>query len=365
MSSDFRAEVAATRRLVQAETALANAELDRLIKKKNKSVRPGPGGHREELLVQFYAKELFAALKKQVNPEQIAVTFVRMAGAKINTTINTPGGSGSQIGAARTNAAQARASAAIGSPRTLISQTATALAIGAAPGIGLSLAGNHVMSIFVGTIAVIEALVLVVILRMWADSWMAGAKDAWDSLKGGATPPSDDALRRAVESVKWKKWHPGSPPPASDIPGFADVKQQIGALIKGITEETRRQIQAIIEHYVTYKTDPVPWGDDDVENLTREIAAYLDDPSRAELIARTEVNRAMSNAAADLYKRSGIGWFDLVNHTGACPICVTVHDRNPHPLSDIASYSPQHPRCRCSMAPAKAPEGGASHASSS
>jgi hypothetical protein len=191
---------------------------------------------------------------------------------------------------------------------------------------------------------------------MWADSWLAGAKDGVESaLIAGFVLEEDDALVQAVEAVDWEDWSPGHHPPASRLPGFVDVEHRLGELIKGISETTRAQIATEIEQFVGGRVANVPWSNAEVQDLADRLATMLDDPSRAMKIARTEVNRAMSDAAADLYKRSGIAWFNLLNHVGACPICVAVHDANPHPISDLSAYSPQHIQCRCSMAAARPP----------
>ena len=190
------------------------------------------------------------------------------------------------------------------------------------------------------------------ILAMWADSWLAGAKDGRDSLDSvGVWVPADDALDRAVERVDWEAWTPGSPPPASSLPGFDDVRQRLAELISGITETTRDEIRRAIEAFVGNRVAHVPWTNDDVLALSHQIGEILDNAQRGILIARTEVNRAMTDAALDLFKRAGIAMFNLVTHPTACQRCKDIEAANPHPISEVDAMPPIHPQCRCSVSP--------------
>ena len=131
------------------------------------------------------------------------------------------------------------------------------------------------------------------------------------------------------------------------------MEQQIGGLISGITDTTRAQIATAIENFVAGRIAPVPWTAADVAGLAQQIEAVLDDPARALLIARTEVNRAMTLAAADLFKRAGIAMFDLLTHVNACRKCLDIAAANPHPLADVTVLPPEHPACRCSIGPVR------------
>jgi hypothetical protein len=186
--------------------------------------------------------------------------------------------------------------------------------------------------------------------RLWADSWLAGAKDA--SGHGvSVQKATGDALEGAVNAVDWSAWAPGRV--HGTVPGLENVSQQLGGLIKGISDHTRDLIVSLVEAFVAGRVAHVPWTDADVTELAEQIGLLINDPDRAALISRTEVNRAMTTASVDLFKRAGIAMFDLLNHVGACPVCVDIKDANPHPISDASAMPPIHPRCRCSVAPAR------------
>ncbi len=267
------------------------------------SPRPGPGGHREEPLVKHHVKKVRKALAAQVSPPAVAASFAALAGP--------------------------------------------AAVAGAAALAGLAVSFGATLSISMGALQV-------AILGVWADSWLAGAKSGRDSLdEHGIRVPSEDPLDQAIDKVDWDKWTPGKAPPAWDLPGFEDVSQELGQLITGISETTREEIVKTVKVFVDGRVAHVPWGPSDVAELAREIESCVNDANRAMLIARTEVNRAMTQGAQDLFRRAGIAWFDLVTHPDACPICVAIREANPHPVSDQADTPPIHPNCRCSTAPAR------------
>ena len=271
--------------------------------------RPGPGGAREQVIVQYHAPLVQQALTTQVNPTVVAGSF------------------GAAVGATQAGAVASAVSTAVS---TL----------------------GSIASSFAATLHIAMGAVEVAILALWADSWLAGAKDGRDSLDHiGVRVPGSDTLDQAVERVNWPSWQPGQHPEPSSLPGFNDVRSQLGKLITGISETTRNDIATLVETFVDGRVGPVPWGPDDVAQLAEQIDALLNDPNRAMLISLTEVNRSMSDAAIDLFKRSGITMFDLLTHVGACPICIGIREANPHPIGDIASTPPIHPRCRCSVAP--------------
>jgi hypothetical protein len=84
------------------------------------------------------------------------------------------------------------------------------------------------------------------------------------------------------------------------------------------------------------------------------IPGYLADESRAEMIAVTEVNRAIQQANADSLNEEGVTLVRWV--TGGpdpCKFCIANEAEGPHPLgvpfSSGALVPPQHPNCRCSI----------------
>jgi 8-oxo-dGTP pyrophosphatase MutT (NUDIX family) len=77
--------------------------------------------------------------------------------------------------------------------------------------------------------------------------------------------------------------------------------------------------------------------------------------ARSEIIARTEVARAMNAGALACYKDSGVSYKHLLTAPGdACDICMAAKEEGVIPLDAIypGGEPPLHPQCRCVSAPA-------------
>jgi len=83
-------------------------------------------------------------------------------------------------------------------------------------------------------------------------------------------------------------------------------------------------------------------------------------PQRAPMIAGTEIGQAQGEAAMQHYRQVGVAYKEWVTEDGPCPVCAANAAEGPIPL-DAAFQSgaltvPQHPRCRCAVLPAGAPD---------
>jgi hypothetical protein len=78
------------------------------------------------------------------------------------------------------------------------------------------------------------------------------------------------------------------------------------------------------------------------------IDLIINDPSRADIIAVTETNRAYNASAVETYQSAGIEQFDWLAYDGACEECLAQEEQNPHEITD--DYPPEHPSCRCTVA---------------
>lgn len=183
--------------------------------------------------------------------------------------------------------------------------------------------------------------------RIYRDSWLPGAQDAVAQL--GARADRSIPLVQAVDETDWPQWVPGNPPGVADLRSldFDPMGAEVGSWLKEMDATTCRQIAEILH-------DGVESGDG-VNVIAAKIDQHLHNPSRARMVAVTEVNRAMSRSAFTIYKAHGVPMWDLVTQVGACPICLAVKAHNPHPMTDITERPPLHPRCRCVPAPAYPP----------
>lgn len=170
-----------------------------------------------------------------------------------------------------------------------------------------------------------------VLRQTGADSWAPGMADASAQMGLPRAPMTD--------------WTPGNPPNPDELGGdFTQFLEEQGTRIKGIDETTRHDIGEALERGLANGTP--------VKEIARDIDQVLGDPKRAMLIARTETNRAMTQASLATYRRNEIGEWDLLTMPGACPVCEAIRATNPHSVADTIELPPEHPNCRCSIAPA-------------
>ena len=159
-----------------------------------------------------------------------------------------------------------------------------------------------------------------------------------------------------AEMVTWGKTKGGVPiayegPP---IQGAIDwAKGRSATLVKGLDEETKKRLAHTISQGIENKRG--------IPGLSRDIRTTFDDMSkyRSELIARTETANALSQASLDTMEDMGIDgkeWItagdDRVSdecegneNEGVIPVGQT--------FSGGVMAPPQHPDCRCTLAPAR------------
>ena len=159
-----------------------------------------------------------------------------------------------------------------------------------------------------------------------------------------------------AEMITWGKTKGGIPiayegPPISHAIDWAE--KHGATLVKGMNEESRRRLARTISQGIENKRG--------IPGLTRDIRKTFTDRSRhrSELIARTETANALSQASLDSMQDMGIDgkeWVtagdDLVSDEclgneseGVIAVGQT--------FSGGVSSPPQHPDCRCVIAPAK------------
>lgn len=139
----------------------------------------------------------------------------------------------------------------------------------------------------------------------------------------------------------------------------AYASRRAAELVKDINTTTRKQIAKAIGEAITERSG--------VAGALRSIREIVDSMSkaRAETIATTEMNDAMSEASLQKIKRLKIEYKQLILSDDACPVCQSIYDAGPVPVDepfvddDGEEYdrTPIHPHCRCATTGARAPEG--------
>ncbi|MEU6340298.1 phage portal protein [Streptomyces sp. NPDC046977] len=99
---------------------------------------------------------------------------------------------------------------------------------------------------------------------------------------------------------------------------------------------------------------------DSTDTIARDITGILSDPARAEMIAITELNRAISAASLGTYRVNGIEYVEWITAVDerVCPLCFTNTEAGARRLETQfpsgVYMPPAHPFCRCALSPVTA-----------
>jgi SPP1 gp7 family putative phage head morphogenesis protein len=143
----------------------------------------------------------------------------------------------------------------------------------------------------------------------------------------------------------WDAWTPGNPDAAGLLgeggPGLSGLLDDAGVTMEGISDAT-------LEEFSDALAAALEAGQsvDDIAEMLEELGM---DPERAEMIARTETARAVSEGTRDVYNANGISQFDWLPADDACEDCDAMKDGNPYDMGD--EMPPLHPNCRCAVTP--------------
>ena len=159
-----------------------------------------------------------------------------------------------------------------------------------------------------------------------------------------------------AEMITWGKTKAGVPiafegPPISQAINWAE--KHSATLVKGIDEETKKRLAHTISQGIQNKRG--------VPGLARDIRGTFADMSkyRSELIARTETANALSTASLDNMEAMGIKGKEWVTagDSDVSEECQANEAQGVIPVGDTftsgVSAPPQHPDCRCALAPAR------------
>lgn len=128
-------------------------------------------------------------------------------------------------------------------------------------------------------------------------------------------------------------------------------------LVTEISDTTRQQIADVVMKGIEERAGVPVTG--------RMIRDLLDNSStyRAEMIASTEMNRAMSTAALEKMLTLNIQYKQIILSEDACEICQGAADQDPLPVDEDYDTDegpqagpPFHPNCRCAVTGARPPQ---------
>ena len=136
-----------------------------------------------------------------------------------------------------------------------------------------------------------------------------------------------------------------------------DWAEKHGAqLVKGLDEETKKRLAHTISQGIENKRG-IPGLSRDIRKTFADMSKY-----RSELIARTETANALSTASLDNMKDMGIEGKEWVTagDSDVSDECLGNEAQGVIPVGDAfssgASAPPEHPDCRCAIAPARLPK---------
>ncbi|UED72147.1 portal protein [Brevibacillus sp. HD3.3A] len=122
-----------------------------------------------------------------------------------------------------------------------------------------------------------------------------------------------------------------------------DLMNESGSRIKGIEETTRKQIQSTLADGFTANAG---W-----KEIMKQVQPIIENPIRAELIARTELSWAYNRSAKRIYADAGftkVEWSAVID-ARTCPVCRERHGKV-YPIDEHPDI-PAHPRCKCTLLP--------------
>lgn len=197
-------------------------------------------------------------------------------------------------------------------------------------------------------VTVDPAQIIDVLQQVYGDSYLTGSQAAVEATEGaGGTATIESSVADLAANVDWSTWKPGWDAAATKDAsgGLRTMLDQAEITVKGITDTNLDRIGEALAQALA--------RGDSVDTITQAIGDMVggENDQRAEMIARTEVSRAMGQATADTYRQNGIAEVDLLV-MDPCPICEAIADDNPHPIADVAEIAPpRHPNCRCALGP--------------
>jgi len=123
-------------------------------------------------------------------------------------------------------------------------------------------------------------------------------------------------------------------------PRVQQMLNQVGIRIKGINDTTLARIQTALRNGIANNLS--------AHDIGTVIGQIVDNPTRGDIIASTEANRAYNVAALDTYQASGATGWNWVAYDTACPECLDLESANPHSFDEELT-PPDHPNCMCTV----------------
>lgn len=194
--------------------------------------------------------------------------------------------------------------------------------------------------------AVIRDAIKSVLGNLWPESWVLGQQAA-------------EALAADLPAVDWAGWTPGDVEAAFQVagPGLRDLLASQDVTIKSITGSRLEELGNVLAQYMSSDAvgrEPLPAPlepEYSVDALADALEGVLDNPDMAYMVAQTEVARASSIAAQEVFRQLGIGQVQVssAGDKRVCPRCAAAEAAGAQPMGTYTV--PLHPLCRCALIP--------------
>jgi len=186
---------------------------------------------------------------------------------------------------------------------------------------------------------------------IYGDGYLLGLGAAIQQARdAGIDVATDQGVYAIANGVNWNEWKPGHRAAASQLSGagggrgLTQLLADSGVTISGVTASTLDDIARVLAAGAA--------AGDSVDGIASALRAMLG--QRAEVVAHTELARAMGVASMDTYRANDIAGKSWLTWK-PCPICEQNEAAGVIPLEAAfpggVQAPPQHPRCRCSLAP--------------
>lgn len=192
------------------------------------------------------------------------------------------------------------------------------------------------------------------------DGYAGGAKHAVADVAALGKTVTAAQVAAGLPDVDWSQWEPGDVHTAEALLGGVDDAERLSGLLADASVTIKSVAQNRLGELARAVADSIGEGTT-IADLRDVLAGVLDDPSRAEMVARTETTRVMVAGAMDTYVDSGVGFVSCLSaeDNTVCQLCWENEEAGVIPIWDTPpnGWPPAHPNCRCTVLPELGPNG--------
>lgn len=193
-----------------------------------------------------------------------------------------------------------------------------------------------------------------VLTGLYTDAYAVGAMTAQAV---GESAPSGASLA----GIDWSSWTPGDVETAQALLSGVDDAEVLRQLLADADVTIKSIADNRLGALARVLADGIATGDTGSSEFVGAIGDLLDDASLADMVATTEVTRALVAGSLDTYLAAGATYIAFLSaeDTRVCPGCSENEDQGPIPVFDQFENGmpPVHPNCRCTIIPASGPLG--------